>query len=292
METEFQRYTSQTNTDQYNLYKGKHIRSGSLQKDAANNTGSCSDDDNDDSKSNHCGIGAALVTCPLSPIRKIPRLTSPHNSESSIDSAAAAAASNSHSSHSCNDQTAACVTVMVPTMFTTAAGRPICVRESRRIERDSPYWKLLFEFPTCERVVSSFTDIKDDNQSLDDDNSHSNPVKEEEDDDDEEDTVNKEKNGAAIPLLPVWRRQLRRADPFSSLSLLLPTPIVEYNELRSHSCPPRVQSSNNNKSRNEDTTTINSQIKYNGIGEITFPYSSFTRADGSMIYLSPATSRK
>jgi hypothetical protein len=37
----------------------------------------------------------------------------------------------------------ASVTVCVPTMFTTAAGRPICVREVRSISPVSPYWNLL-----------------------------------------------------------------------------------------------------------------------------------------------------
>lgn len=35
------------------------------------------------------------------------------------------------------------VVVYVPTMFTTAAGRTICVRERRTIDKGSPYWPLL-----------------------------------------------------------------------------------------------------------------------------------------------------
>lgn len=35
------------------------------------------------------------------------------------------------------------VVVYVPTLFTSAAGRPICVRERRAIDERSPYWSLL-----------------------------------------------------------------------------------------------------------------------------------------------------
>lgn len=36
------------------------------------------------------------------------------------------------------------VLLNLPTMFTTAAGRPICIRDSRSISRGSAYWRLLF----------------------------------------------------------------------------------------------------------------------------------------------------
>ncbi|KAH9577743.1 hypothetical protein LSM04_002102 [Trypanosoma melophagium] len=285
METEFQHYTLQRNEQKNSLHKGSDIRSSTPQRDAANNTGSCSDDDNDDSKNNHCSVGAALVTSLLSPTRKKPRLTSPHSSQSnSSNSNNSAEAFSCHSPTSYNDESADCVTVMVPTMFTTAAGRPICVRETRHIKRGSPYWKLLFECPLREGDVLSSTDIVNDNQYLNADGGLSDIVE-------EEATTSKEEKRATIPLLPIWRRKLQRTEPLSSLSSFLPTPIVECYESRSHSCPPRVQNSRN-KSGNREITTINSQKTCSSTNEKTFPYSSFTRADGSMIYLSPGTTLK
>ncbi|KAG5501939.1 hypothetical protein JKF63_04209 [Porcisia hertigi] len=45
------------------------------------------------------------------------------------------------------------VTMWVPTQFTTAAGRAICVRERRVLEADSPYWKLLRFDSSREAIV-------------------------------------------------------------------------------------------------------------------------------------------
>ncbi|EAN76396.1 hypothetical protein Tb09.160.1670 [Trypanosoma brucei brucei TREU927] len=42
------------------------------------------------------------------------------------------------------------ITIWVPTAFTKAAGRRICIREQRCITQDSPYWRLLNECPLAE----------------------------------------------------------------------------------------------------------------------------------------------
>ncbi|GET89541.1 hypothetical protein, conserved [Leishmania tarentolae] len=47
----------------------------------------------------------------------------------------------------------AVVTMWVPTQFTTAAGRPICLRERRLVTAESPYWKLLRFDPAREAIV-------------------------------------------------------------------------------------------------------------------------------------------
>lgn len=47
------------------------------------------------------------------------------------------------------------ITLYVPTMFTTAAGRPICVREKRVMDSESPYWSLLRFAPGREAALSS-----------------------------------------------------------------------------------------------------------------------------------------
>ncbi|KAG5476478.1 hypothetical protein LSCM1_04185 [Leishmania martiniquensis] len=44
--------------------------------------------------------------------------------------------------------------IWVPTQFTTAAGRAICVRERRLLTVDSPYWKLLRFDPAREAIVA------------------------------------------------------------------------------------------------------------------------------------------
>ncbi|KAG5499624.1 hypothetical protein JIQ42_05099 [Leishmania sp. Namibia] len=46
------------------------------------------------------------------------------------------------------------VEIEVPTQFTTAAGRAICVRERRLLVADSPYWKLLRFDPAREAIVA------------------------------------------------------------------------------------------------------------------------------------------
>ncbi|ESS64710.1 hypothetical protein TCDM_07152 [Trypanosoma cruzi Dm28c] len=150
------------------------------------------------------------------------------------------------------------VTVMVPTMFTTAGGRQICVREKRHIARGSPYWRLLFECPLHEgAALSSHTD--------------------------EEEGLNKKKkdekveggeeSGAAGPhrgLLPAWRRRPREANTYSTPSLAT---FLQGPRCRSSPLPPSDE-----RGINEDC----------GDTSFTFSYSSFTRADGSMIYLSRA----
>ncbi|EKF36327.1 hypothetical protein MOQ_002283 [Trypanosoma cruzi marinkellei] len=150
------------------------------------------------------------------------------------------------------------VTVMVPTMFTTAGGRQICVREKRHIARGSPYWRLLFECPLHEgAVLSSHTE--------------------------EEEGLNKKKkkelveegeeSGAAGPhrgLLPAWRRRPREANTYST-----PLLVTSLQGSRCHSSP---LPPSDEHGINEDCGETN----------FTFSYSSFTRADGSMIYLSRA----
>ncbi|KPI88622.1 hypothetical protein ABL78_2290 [Leptomonas seymouri] len=46
------------------------------------------------------------------------------------------------------------VTMYVPTMFTTAAGRPICLREKRVLDAKSPYWRLLSFAPEREAALA------------------------------------------------------------------------------------------------------------------------------------------
>ncbi|CAC9497144.1 conserved hypothetical protein [Leishmania infantum JPCM5] len=46
------------------------------------------------------------------------------------------------------------VTMWVPTQFTTAAGRAICLRERRLLTAASPYWKLLRFDPAREAIVA------------------------------------------------------------------------------------------------------------------------------------------
>lgn len=53
--------------------------------------------------------------------------------------------------------TSRCVAVYVPTMFTTAAGRPICVREKRTIDAASPYWNLMSFNPDRDAALSAET---------------------------------------------------------------------------------------------------------------------------------------
>ncbi|KAK7194369.1 hypothetical protein NESM_000352800 [Novymonas esmeraldas] len=47
------------------------------------------------------------------------------------------------------------VTLWVPTQFTTAAGRAVCVREQRELTADSPYWRLLCFPPERHAIVAS-----------------------------------------------------------------------------------------------------------------------------------------
>ncbi|CAG9576501.1 conserved hypothetical protein [Leishmania major strain Friedlin] len=46
------------------------------------------------------------------------------------------------------------VTIWVPTQFTTAAGRAICLRERRLLTAASPYWRLLCFDPAREAIVA------------------------------------------------------------------------------------------------------------------------------------------
>ncbi|RNE96776.1 hypothetical protein TraAM80_09684, partial [Trypanosoma rangeli] len=147
----------------------------------------------------------------------------------------------------------ATVTVMVPTMFTTAGGRCICVREKRRIACESPYWRLLFGCPLQEGVaVSSHTDGE----------ARLKRQKVRGDADDAE----RQQRG----LLPAWQRHPREANtPF------VPSLATAPQEPRSRSCPPP---SLDDGGAVEDSSSV----------AFSFPYSSFTRADGSMIYFAGA----
>ncbi|RNF00471.1 hypothetical protein TraAM80_07580, partial [Trypanosoma rangeli] len=145
-------------------------RSGSCtSRDAAECSGGDSDGDNGKD------VGAAATTAACSPTCKQASLASfgQQHTEDGATATAAAETINSCCGNHNTDTTAAwpvlssggdetevaTVTVMVPTMFTTAGGRCICVREKRRIACESPYWRLLFGCPLQEGVaVSSHTD--------------------------------------------------------------------------------------------------------------------------------------
>nr|CCD16541.1 unnamed protein product [Trypanosoma congolense IL3000] len=60
------------------------------------------------------------------------------------------------------------LSVSVPVAFTSVAGRDICIRETRSITRNSPYWRLLFECPLTEGCTFS-TDVHD-NEVMEDNN--------------------------------------------------------------------------------------------------------------------------
>nr|CAJ2475307.1 unnamed protein product [Leishmania braziliensis] len=55
----------------------------------------------------------------------------------------------------------AAVTMWVPTQFTTAAGRAICVRERRLLTAESSYWKLLRFNPSREAIVALPSSLAD-----------------------------------------------------------------------------------------------------------------------------------
>ncbi|KAG8344124.1 hypothetical protein ERJ75_000252400 [Trypanosoma vivax] len=101
-----------------------------------------------------------------------------------------------------NGDGASFVTVMVPTEFTTAAGRPICIRRRCPIARGSAYWRFLFQCPLVE-VVPHFEDTGPTNDAAGAD----------------------EESG---PSLPFWSRRLREHDVFAE---------VGPHGVRSRSCP-------------------------------------------------------
>ncbi|KEG11040.1 hypothetical protein DQ04_03041110 [Trypanosoma grayi] len=222
---------------------------------AANNNSSDIKSDADDGSNSE--VGAAVVTCVDSHPQKTPLFVSQHQQqqqrqqsglttdpETTSQSNAAA-----QEEHNVADAEPAIVTVLVPTMFTTAAGRGICVRERRRIERGSPYWRLLFECPLLEGSAAACRDAQC------------------------EEKKETEVTDAAMvaeqqccSTLPAWRRRPREAN--TTPLLLLP-----------HS-PPLVSPCHESRCRSWPQEEC-------GSTDFTFRYSTFTRADGNMIYLAP-----
>ncbi|RNF00368.1 uncharacterized protein Tco025E_08813 [Trypanosoma conorhini] len=221
-----------------------------------------------------CGGGGdndadAAVAAASSPARKpasLPSFRQQHAEEATAagtrspccgdhdtDAAAARPATSGSGSGSGDEAEATTVTVMVPTMFTTAGGRRICVREKRRLARGSPYWRLLFECPV--QGTAAPPSHADTETGL-----KRRKVK---DDADEADL-------SQCGLPPAWQRRPREAN-----ALFAPSLAVFPQRPRARSCPPPVSSDCGASAESGGVT-------------FTFPCSSFTRADGSMIYFAGA----
>lgn len=146
------------------------------------------------------------------------------------------------------------ISVLVPTAFTTAQGRPICVCETRAIAKNSPYWNLLFSPDSMANRSreSILAECCAENQTTQDAATS--------------DCTKELDTNVSAGKPPAW---FRRPGEWNSDG---PLP---FSPPRAASCPERVHSSPPPSLASSPTPIF------------TFPYTGFTRADGSMLYHHP-----
>lgn len=110
-----------------------------------------------------CGVAVAAATAaPTAPAAaRLGDVPSPASCAVCPAASAKSAVASAPTRDSCSlgealpDAETTSVTMWVPTLFTTAAGRPICIRERRPLTADSPYWKLLSFRPGRSAAVAA-----------------------------------------------------------------------------------------------------------------------------------------